>query len=66
MWGPRFAPGQGRVDQLSEQRVRSIGAALELGMGLRADPERVVLQLDELHQATIGRQAAATQAGSLR
>jgi hypothetical protein len=28
-------------------------AALELGMGLRADPERVVDQLDELDEAAV-------------
>ena len=61
MRGPRFATGQGRVHQLSKQRVRSVGAALELGVRLRADPVRMIVELDELDQATIRRDAAAAQ-----
>ena len=34
--------GQRGADQLAEQRMRAIRAALELGVGLRADPVRVV------------------------
>ena len=60
-----FAASQRRVDQLAEQRVRPVGAALELGMGLRADPERVVVELDELDQAAVGRDPAAAQPGGL-
>ena len=37
-----LAPGQRRGDELAEQRVGPVGPALELGMGLRADPERMV------------------------
>ena len=60
-----LAPGQRRADQLAEQRVRAVGAALELGVGLRADPERMIVELDELDQATIRRQPAAAQPGGL-
>ena len=38
-----------------------VGPALELGVGLGADPERVVGQLDELDQAAVGRQARAAR-----
>ena len=43
--------GQRRGDELPEERSRPLGAALELGVGLGADPERVALELDELDQA---------------
>ena len=43
-----------RVNQISEQRVRSVRAALELGMRLSRDPEGVIGQLDELDEATVG------------
>src|SRR4026209_2256357 len=45
--------------------MRTVGAALELGMGLGADPERMIFELDELHQPAIRRKAAATKPGSL-
>ena len=41
----------------------TVGPALELGMGLRADPERMVGELDELDQAAVGRGARADEAG---
>ena len=65
--GAASAPRQreGGADQLAEQRVRPVGAALELGVGLRADPERVVGELDELDQPPVGRRAAAAQPGRL-
>ena len=40
--GVASAASQRGADELAEQRVRPVGAALELGVGLRADPERVV------------------------
>ena len=58
-------PGQGGGDQLAEQRVRPVGAALELGMGLRAHPERMAGQLDELDEPVVGRRARAPQPGAL-
>ena len=42
------------------------GPALELRVGLGADPEGVAGQLDELDQPVVGRGARADQAGALR
>ena len=50
-----------RADEVAEQRVRSVGPALELRMGLRADPVRVLGQLDELDEPAVGRDAAAAR-----
>ena len=49
-----FGPGERGADELAKQRRRAIGPALELGMRLRPDPERVVFELDELDQPTVG------------
>ena len=43
----------------------AVRAALELGVGLGADEERVVGQLDELHQVIVGRGAGAHEPGVL-
>src|SRR3546814_13168471 len=48
--------------QLAEERRRADRAALELGVGLGADPERVVGQHDELDEAPAGRRAGAADA----
>ena len=45
---------QGGADQLSEQRMGTVGAALELRMGLRADPIWMVGELDELDETSVG------------
>src|SRR5882724_532328 len=45
-----------RADELPEQRRRPVGPALELGVCLRADPERVADQFDELDEPAVGRQ----------
>ena len=42
--------------------MRTVGAALELGMGLRAHPVRVVGELDELDEPPVGRRARADEA----
>src|SRR5665213_1095118 len=60
---PALGPGQSGADQLPEQRVGLVGAALELGMGLGPDPERVARQLDELDQPAVGRDAGTDQTG---
>src|SRR5205807_1222246 len=57
-----FGPGQGGAHQLPEQRMGTVGATLELGVGLGADPEGVTRQLDELHQAIVGRRTRAAKA----
>src|SRR3954454_24421538 len=62
---PALGPRERGSDELAEQRCRSIGPALELRMGLRADPERVPFELDELDQPTVGRDARAAQPGGL-
>ena len=49
------------ADELAEQRGRAVGAALELGMGLRADPEGMVDELDELDQPAVGRRCPSTR-----
>src|SRR5437870_4840669 len=59
---PALGPGQSGAHQLPEQGVGAVGPALELGMGLSADPERVAFELDELHQAVVGRGTGAAQA----
>ena len=50
-----LGPVQRRRHQLAEQGVGPVGPALELRVGLGADPERVLAQLDELDQAPVGR-----------
>ena len=49
--------GQGGGDQAAEQRVRPGGAGEELGVRLGGDEEGVEVsrELDELHQAAVGR-----------
>src|SRR5919199_6505724 len=44
-------------DELSEQRRRPLGARLELGVELRGDEERVVVELDDLDEALVRRRA---------
>src|SRR5438552_8684459 len=53
--------GQRGADEFTEQRRGTIGPTLELGMGLRPDPERVTKELDELDEATVGRHPRAPQ-----
>src|SRR5437763_3256877 len=64
--GTAFGPGHGRANQLPEQRMGSVGAALELGVGLGGDPERMAGQLDELDQAVVGRRPRTAQPGVLQ
>src|SRR5690606_26146377 len=52
-------------DELAEQRVRAVGATLELWVRLGGDPERVIAQFDELDEALVGRRAAAHEPGLL-
>src|SRR5947208_16013236 len=61
-----LGPGQGCPDQVPEQRVGTVGTALELGVGLGADPERMAGQLDELDEAVVGRGARATKSRFLQ
>ena len=44
-------------DEVAEQRRRALRARLELGVELRGDEEGVVLELDHLDQALVGRGA---------
>ena len=60
-----FGPVEGGADELAEQRRRAVGAALELGVRLRAHPERMAGQLDELDQAAVGRGPRAHEARPL-
>lgn len=41
------------TNQLAEQRMRAIRATLEFGVRLSGHPERMVAQLDELHQPLV-------------
>src|SRR4249919_3904182 len=59
----RLTTCQRRVDELAKQRMWTVGTTLELGVGLCTDPERMVVELDELDQSTIGRETTAAQAG---
>src|SRR5438270_5765113 len=61
-----LGPGEGGAHQFPEQRMGTVGAAPELGVGLGADPERVARQLDELDQPVVGRRSRAAQAGLLQ
>ena len=45
-------------DEALEQRVRLVRLAAELGMKLARDEERMLRQLDDLHQPPVGRLAA--------
>src|SRR5689334_9193351 len=58
--------GAGRADELAEQRMRPIGTRPELGMALRAHPERMAGELDELDQPLVGRRARTPQTGGLQ
>ena len=63
--GAAMARGARRARHATSSRnsgCGAVGAALELRMGLRADPERVVGELDELDQPLVGRGAAADEA----
>ena len=60
-----LGPVAGRLHERGEQRVRPVGAALELGVGLGAHEERVTRQLDELDQPVVGRGARADEPGLL-
>ena len=44
---------QRRADEAAEQRVRTVGTRLELGVVLNADVEGPVGQLDGLDEATV-------------
>ena len=55
-----------RAHEVPEQRLRAQRAGLELGVVLRGDEERVVGQLDDLHQAVVRRGAAADEARLLQ
>ncbi len=54
------------ADEVAEQRRRALGARLELGVELRGDEERVVVELDHLDQALVRRGAGHAQAGRSR
>ena len=56
---PRHVPGRRRRNRGTAGGV--IGARLELGVELGAQVEGVIAQLDDLHQAVIGREAAEDQ-----
>ena len=58
------ARSRAAADERGEQRVRTVGPALELGVGLRGDEERMQRgrELDELDEPVVGRGARADQA----
>src|SRR5580693_5275867 len=56
---------RGGLDESQEERVRSIGPRLELGVRLRADVERVIGDLGELDESAVGRGARAAHARGL-
>src|SRR5690349_18809036 len=55
-----------RPDEVPKQRRRALRARLELRMELRRDEERVVVELDHLDEALVGRRAADDEAGGLQ
>src|SRR5579872_5243876 len=60
-----LGPLERRRDELAEERVRPLRPALELGVCLGADPERVTRQLDELDQPPVRGVPRAAQPGGL-
>src|SRR3954452_544455 len=54
-----------RADEVPEQRRRPLGTGLELRMELRRHEIRVIAELDDLHQALVGRRAGDDQPGVL-
>src|ERR1051325_2507125 len=50
------------LDEILEQRVRSIGTGTELWVELARHEPRMIRQLDDLNQATVGRHAAEDHA----
>src|SRR5688500_17135070 len=54
-----------RAHELAEQRRRAVRARLELGVVLRVDEERVVVDLDHLDEALVRRGARDDQPGGL-
>src|SRR5215218_11494294 len=59
---PLYRPHRRRADELPEQRRRASGARLELRMELRGDVERVIGELDYLHEALVRRGSTRDQA----
>ena len=57
-----FGASQRRRDELSEQRVWPVWPTFELWVALRANPERVPGQFDELDKAVVRRCARADEA----
>ncbi len=49
-----LGPLEGGPEQVSKERVGTVGTAFELGVRLGADPERVLAQLDELTNCPSG------------
>src|SRR5689334_6813951 len=54
-----------RGDEALEERMGLVRLALEFGMKLAGNEEGVVLQLDDLDELAVGRQAAEDEAGLL-
>ena len=54
---------QRRADEVAEERMRAVGAALELRVVLHADEPGMLRQLDDLHQIAVGVDAADAHAG---
>src|SRR5215207_5627518 len=54
-----LAPAERGRHELAEQRRRPVRTALELRVRLRADPERMAFELDELDEQAVGRRAGA-------
>src|SRR5216684_9148948 len=53
-WELFACKGRGGDQEIAEEGVRAVGPALQFGMELAADHERVVGQLGDLYQAAIG------------
>src|SRR4029077_623294 len=47
-----------RTHKIAEQRMRTVGSRSELGMELCRHEPRVIRQLDDFHEATVGRHTA--------
>jgi hypothetical protein len=63
---PGRLPLEAGAHETGKERMRGRRPALELGVELTADEERVVTQLDHFDQALVGRGAAQNQPNQVR
>ena len=65
LWVSALTAVESSSHESSEEGGRPIGAALELRVGLRAHPERMVHQLDELDEASVGTRSGTDEVAGI-